>query len=158
MAADGRHVVIADVPSATVTLLPTDGTGNPREVTKGRVRGRAEVSPDGQRVAFNAFDEQDRPIIAVCDLAACSARQILPPRGVWHWTPDGAGLAYVDPLTANLWVQPIDGGTPTQLTDLPHDGLEIWDFDWSADGKRLAMGRARVSANIVLFRGLRPAD
>jgi Tol biopolymer transport system component len=155
---DGRHVVIADVPSAIVRLFAADGTGIAREVTHDRVRGRAEVSPDGQRVAFDAFDEQDRPIIAVCDLSVCSTRQTLPPRERWHWTPDGAGLAYVDPLTANLWVQPIDGGTPTQLTNFPDDGLGIWDFDWSADGERLAVGRARVSTNIVLFRGLRPAE
>jgi Tol biopolymer transport system component len=154
---DGEHVLVADVPSATVRLLRADGMGSPREVTRGRVRGRGEVSSNGERVAFDAFDEQNRPVIAVCDLAACSVRQTLPPRGTWHWTPGGDGLAYVDPLTANLWVQPIAGGTPTQLTSFPDDGLEIWDFDWSADGERLAVARARVSRNIVLFRGLRPS-
>jgi Tol biopolymer transport system component len=154
---DGRQVVVADVASAIVKLLPTDGTGIAREVTRGRVRGRAEVSLDGQRVAFDAFDEQDRPIIAVCDLSDCSVRQTLPPRGTWHWTTDGKALAYIDDLTSNLWIQSVDGGAPTQLTAFPDDGLEIWDFSWSADGERLAVARGRISRNIVLFRGLRRA-
>jgi len=153
---DGGQVVVADVTSAIVKLLPTDGTGIAHEVARGRVRGRAEVSPDGQRVTFDAFDEQDRPIIAVCDLSDCSVRQSLPPRGNWHWTPDGRALAYVDELTSNLWIQSMDGGTPKQITAFPDDGLEIWDFSWSANGERLAVARGRISRNIVLFRGLRP--
>jgi Tol biopolymer transport system component len=153
---DGRHVVVADVQSDVVKLLRTDGTGIAQDVTRGRVRGRAEVSPDEQRVAFEAFDEQNRPIIAVCDLPDCPMRQTLPPHVTWHWMPDSRALAYVDELTSNLWSQSIDGGTPKQIiTAFPDDGLEIWDFSWSATGK-LAVARGRISRNIVLFRGLQP--
>jgi VCBS repeat-containing protein len=144
------------VDSAIVKLLPTDGTGTASEVARGREQGRVEVSPDGQLVTFDAFDEQDRPIIAVCKLSDCSDRRSLPPRGNWHWTPDGRALAYVDELTSNLWIQSIDRGTPKQITAFPDDGLEIWDFSWSAT-ERLAVARGRGSRNIVLFRGLRRA-
>jgi hypothetical protein len=154
---DGRQVVVAGPRSETVRLIPTDATGID-QVIKSRVRGRGEVSPDGQRLAFEAFDEQDQSIIALCDLPTCSKRQPLPPRDRWHWTPDGRGLAYVDPVTSNLWFQPIDGGTAKPLRDFPNDGLEIWDFDWSADGNRLAVARARISWDIVLFRRLRPSE
>ena len=152
---DGRQVVVFDVPSATLKSI--DPAGIAHDVTKDRVRGRGEVSPDGLRLAFEAFDEQNGSIIAVCDLPACPARQTLPFLDRWHWTPDGRGLAYVDPLTSNLWVQPVDGGTATQLTDFPSDGLGIWDFDWAADGKRLAVARGQGLYNIVLFRRLRPS-
>ena len=47
----------------------------------------------------------------------------------------------------------LDTGT-RQLTHFPADGQETWDFDWSADGKRLAVARARMASDIVLFRGL----
>jgi hypothetical protein len=149
---DGRHVVVVD--SAIVKLLPTDGTGTASEVARGREQGRVEVSPDGQRVAFDAFDEQGRPIIAVCELSDCSMRQPLSPRLTWHWMPDGKALAYVDDLMSNLWIQSIDGGTPKPITAFPDDGLEIWDFSWSAS-ERLAVARGRTSRNIVLFLGLR---
>ena len=72
-----------------------------------------------------------------------------------HWTPDGRGIAYIDPRTqSDLWVRPLDGGASRQLTHFPADGHRIWDFAWSADGKRLAVARARISSDIVLFRGL----
>jgi hypothetical protein len=68
--------------------------------------------------------------------------------------PDGKALAYVDDLMSNLWIQSIDGGTPKPITAFPDDGLEIWDFSWSAS-ERLAVARGRTSRNIVLFLGLR---
>jgi Tol biopolymer transport system component len=162
---NGRQVVVVDVGSATVRLIPTDG-GNDQVVTKdlvrrrGEVLPRGEVSPDGLRLAFEAFDEQGKSIIAVCDLRACSARQPLPHLDRWRWKPDGRALAYVDPRTSNLWEQPIDGGTAKQLQlpPFPDDGREIWDSDWAADGKRLAVARGRASSDIVLYRRLRPSE
>ena len=70
--------------------------------------------------------------------------------------PDGQATVYVDPRTqSDLWVQPLDGGTARQLSHFPADGQQIWDFDWSADGKRLAVARASIASDIVLFRGLK---
>jgi YD repeat-containing protein len=31
---------------------------------------------------------------------------------------------------------------------------QIWDFDWDADGQRLAVARGKTSTDIVLYRGL----
>ena len=70
--------------------------------------------------------------------------------------PDSKALAYVDPKTrSDLWVHPLVRGVqPRQLTHFPPDGHEIWDFDWSADGRRLAVARGKTSTDIVLMRGL----
>ena len=76
--------------------------------------------------------------------------------GIWRWMPDGQALGYIDLRTqSDLWAQPLDGSAPRQLTHFPADGQQIWDFDWSADGKRLAVARGRITSDIVLFRGLR---
>jgi Tol biopolymer transport system component len=91
----------------------------------------------------------------VCDFAACSSQRTFPFGS--GWTPDSKGIAYVDPRTrSDIWVQPLDGGAPRQLTRFPADGQQIWDFAWSVDGQRLAVARASITNNIVLFRGLRP--
>jgi len=129
-----------------------------REVTADRVRfGPAEVSPDGRWIAFPSFDDRKQPAIAICDLEACSSRRTVAASGIWRWMPDGQALAYVDLRTqSDLWAQPLDGSPPRQLTHFPADGQQIWDFDWSADGKRLAVARARITSDIVLFRGLQP--
>jgi hypothetical protein len=44
-----------------------------------------------------------------------------------------------------------------QLTRFPADGQQIWGAAFASDG-RLAVGRASIKNNIILFRGLkRPA-
>ena len=54
----------------------------------------------------------------------------------------------------DIWIQPIDGGAARQLTHFPADGQQIWGFAFAADG-RLAVGRASIKNNIILFRGLK---
>jgi hypothetical protein len=71
--------------------------------------------------------------------------------------PAGDALAFIDPRQpTDIWIQPIDGGAARQLTHFPADGQEIWGAAWSADGKRLAVGRGSIKNNIVVFRGLKP--
>jgi hypothetical protein len=73
-----------------------------------------------------------------------------------RWTPDGKGIAFYDVGSGgNLWVQPLDGSAPRQLTHFADDRT-IGDFAWSRDGKRLAVVRFTVTNDIVLFRGMRP--
>jgi len=141
-----------------VRVMSMDDPTNVREVTATGVRpGGAEISPDGRSIAFTSFDAQNQPAVTVCDLEACSSKKTFPSTGgEAHWTPDGRGLAYIDPRTqSDLWVQPLDGAPPHQLTHFPSDSQQIWDFAWSADGKRLAVARARIASDIVLFKGLR---
>ncbi len=94
-------------------------------------------------------------VIAICALPNCASRRNFPavrsPTAV-QWTPDGRGVAYA--AQTNIWVQPVDGGAASQLTHFPEDGRRIEDFEWSADGKRLAFSRSKRTWDIVLFRGL----
>ena len=70
--------------------------------------------------------------------------------------PDSQALAFVGPgVSADLWIQPVTGSPPRQLTHFPNEPLQIADFAWSADGKRLAVARASQSNDIVMFRGFR---
>ena len=91
----------------------------------------------------------------MCDLPACTKHRTLNlPAGHLHWTPDGRGVAYIDGATRqNIWVQPLDGGAPRQLTHFTD--RSVADFAWSRDGTRLAVARATVTNDIVLFKGLR---
>jgi dipeptidyl aminopeptidase/acylaminoacyl peptidase len=157
---DGKHLVgIVMQPSPTVQLQPVDTKGTSRVIASDRVRnGVAEVSPDGQWLAYSAVDANNRPAVIVCDVAICSSKRTLPPVSTWHWTPDSQALAYVGAGgSADLWIQPVTGGPPRQLTHFPSDRRQIADFAWSADGKRLAVARASASNDIVIFRGFRGA-
>jgi hypothetical protein len=95
-----------------------------------------------------------RSSLATCP--ACVARRSMTiphcPSGL-RWTPDGSSIAYVDPGTQmNIWVQPLDG-IARQLTPFA-DGRRVVGFRWSRDGRRLAILRATITNDIVLFKGL----
>jgi eukaryotic-like serine/threonine-protein kinase len=156
---DGRQLTFIDAASGmpAVRIRPMDGNGDARTITADSVRpqaGLAQVSPDGQRLAYSSFDDQKRLATTVCDFPACASKRTFPIHAI-RWAPDSQGLAFLDPRSVDLWIQPIDRGAARQLTHFPADGQQIWAAAWSPDGKRLAVGRASITNNIVLFRGLK---
>ena len=74
--------------------------------------------------------------------------------GPIQWTPDGRSLAYLSQDTpSNIWVQPLDGGPPRQMTRFQDQ--RIIAYRWSHDGKRLALARAMDRSDIVLLKGVK---
>jgi Tol biopolymer transport system component len=136
-------------------IVPIDG-GTPTQLVKGPAYTSLDVSPESKSIVFISAEDPNRPTLVVCDLPACTARRTLsaPALTRMRWTPDGREIAYVGP-GSNLWVLPLDGKPPRQLTRFT-DGRTIANFAWSRDGKRLAVARATVKDDIVLFSGLRP--
>ena len=49
----------------------------------------------------------------------------------------------------NVWSQPLDGAAPKQLTDFKQE--RIFAFDWSRDGKQLALARGTLTRDAVLI-------
>ena len=70
-----------------------------------------------------------------------------------RWTPDGRALTYVAARDGvyNLWRQPLDGGPPSQLTELK--GEAIFSYDWSPDFKLLACERGVEISDVVMLGG-----
>ncbi|MGA7220945.1 MAG: protein kinase [Candidatus Sulfotelmatobacter sp.] len=70
-------------------------------------------------------------------------------------TPDGKAVAYaiVENGVGNIWVQPLDGSPGHRLTDFMSD--RILSFQFSPDGKSLAIARFHVVADVVLLRDTR---
>jgi len=68
-----------------------------------------------------------------------------------RWTPDGQAISYVELRegVANVWNQPLEGGIPKQVTQFKSD--QIFGFDWSRDGKSLALWRGMPTRNVVLI-------
>jgi Tol biopolymer transport system component len=156
---DNRSVLYSsDTRTGTMSLwqVPIEG-GMPTQVVEGPLADTgADVSPDGKSIVFISAEDANRPTIVICDLPTCTARRTLAAPVVTRlrWTPDGLGIAYAGP-GSNLWVLPLDGKPSRQLTRFT-DTRTIVDFAWSRDGKRLAVARATVKDDIVLFSGLQP--
>ena len=149
---DDRFVLFTSIAGGTVSIwiVAIEG-GSPTKLADG-VGGA--VSPDGGSIAFTAM-LKGVPSLLVCSLPTCSS-----PRPIGtvkfvettvSWSPDGRGVAYA--VEGNLWVQPLSGGAPRQLTRFT-DGRPIAAFQWSRDGQRLALTRPTVTNDIVLFESL----
>ena len=170
---DGSHATrLADANGGSLELTP-DGTrlfyisaqsgqqvgwvvdlagGPPRQFTPMAVDGATSprVSPDGRLVVYGVLDK-----VLILPVGGGAPVRELPGslRNV-RWTPDGRGLAHLDASGENIWVRPIDGGADRQLTTFT-DHKRIRDFDWSPDGKQLAMLREVTTSDIVLLKGVR---
>ncbi|HYN09625.1 MAG TPA: protein kinase [Vicinamibacterales bacterium] len=146
---DDRSVIYISIVGGTVSIwMVPIGGGTPTKLADG---GSASVSPDGGSMAF----ADSRASLIVCALPECASRRTIgsaPFRGPLSWTPDGRGVAY--PREGNIWVQPLGGGPPRQLTRSA-DRRPIGFFAWSRDDKRLAITRTTETNDIVLLRGLK---
>jgi len=111
----------------------------------------AAISPDGRMIA-GGYVEGQRQSIAVFALDSEEPPLVFPifPRPV-AWSPDGRALTYINIIdgVGNIWRQPLPSGTPARLTDFTSS--TIYNFAWSADGKRLALSRGDTSTDVVLF-------
>jgi eukaryotic-like serine/threonine-protein kinase len=158
---DDRHVIF--VSELKLWRVPIEG-GESTRISDLDARTPA-VSPDGHSLAFVSLDGQNQTALVVCELPACtSPKRLVAPDlkiavgegGRIRWSPDGRGIVYVrNEGQPNLWVQPLDGTPPRQLSTFADD-REILDFAWSKNGTRLAIARATTTRDIVLIRGLRP--
>jgi len=61
----------------------------------------------------------------------------------------GSSLTFIDGVggASNIWIQPLDKGSPRQLTHFTTGTIAT--FDWSADGSRLAWLRVQELRDVV---------
>ena len=107
-------------------------------------------SPNGTLLAYSYRDpEAKRNRVAVVSLSGGSPleRFDFDPAYLMRWTRDGSGLMYIAP-DDNLWVEPITGGTPKQVTHFQQD-LQSVSFASSPDGKQIAYARDRNNWDAV---------
>jgi Tol biopolymer transport system component len=70
------------------------------------------------------------------------------------WTPDGTALTYVSSTgqSQSLFRQPLSGKAATRILHFDSEPMLIKAYDWSPDGKRLAVTRAPYhSTDVVMF-------
>jgi dipeptidyl aminopeptidase/acylaminoacyl peptidase len=114
------------------------------------------ISPDGRMVAFTAWgiDREENDYTASIWLVpldgSAEPRRLTRTEKIDdapRWSPDGSRLSFVsnrDTKARQLYVLPVDGGDPIQLTELDEDVTEVV---WSPDGTRLAFSsRVRDAA------------
>ncbi len=163
--ADGKWVVYNSFTSSGFIIwkISIDG-GEPMRVTNNQreYASLPAVSPDGKLITCYFFDQQTRVTkIALLPFDGGDPVKLfdLPQTAIRgepvRWTPDGRALTYINTrgIVSNIWLQPIDGGPPKQLTNFKTD--RIFSFDWSHDGKQLALSRGTEDRDVILINNLR---
>jgi len=166
---DGRWVVYAGPRGsdgmAHIFKVSIDG-GAPTELARGNVISPI-VSPDGTLVAYGRFEGQGvgtKSKLVVQRLEGdASVKEIeLPLTFNWRklgWTPDGHALTFVHNTTGasqNVYMQPLAGGAPVQLTHFSSEPGLIHAYAWSRDGKKFAITRGRYNdTDVVQFSNFR---
>ncbi len=127
--------------------------------------GRTTVSPDGKLVAIvtaQVADPKEKLGLLSPDFnQPLRLLEFERPRAEYGvtfgdgpilFTRDGKGIIYPvrDGQTDNLWLQNLDGSPGKQLTDFKSEFIR--DFDFSFDGKQLAIIRGHREADVVLIR------
>src|ERR1700733_1807174 len=160
---DGKWIIyLASESTDKIMKVSIDG-GAPVELAHGNVFGPA-ISPDGHSVAYYRLDEEGanrrrKFVIQSIEGGAPVKEMDAPPyAGQIRWTPDGKGLAY-SPVTSGksqLYMQPITGGPPVLLLHFDSEPMSIAAFDWSQDGKKIAITRAvQFNTDVVMFSNFR---
>jgi eukaryotic-like serine/threonine-protein kinase len=121
------------------------------------------VSPNGTLIACYYLDDQksSKWQVAIIPVSGGNPIKIFEPPlglircelrgGVIRWLPDGKALAYSYTCdgVSNLWIQPLDGGKPKRLTEFGAE--QITFFDWSRDGRQLALLRVSEMNDVALL-------
>jgi eukaryotic-like serine/threonine-protein kinase len=155
--------------------VPLEG-GQPEPVPSGDVHGMygmgsEALSPDGKLLVFNAEisltegPQSAATKLAIIDLDAAQPSQRLIPSdpriaeaggttfaNSMTFMPDGKSVAYIirDKGVDNIFVQPLDGSAGHQITNFTSE--HITQFQWSPDGKTLAVARSHDTSDVVLLR------
>ena len=127
--------------------------------------GRITISPDGKLAAFitsRVNETKEKLALLSSDLSQpIRLVEFERPRAEYAvfigdgpilFKRDGTGIIYPvrDGQTDNLWLQHFDGSPGKQLTDFKSEFIR--DFDYSYDGKQLAIIRGHREADVVLIR------
>jgi Tol biopolymer transport system component len=165
---DGKWVYYLDPDAQQLKRVPIEG-GTPESVPgtiiPNVVVEPATISPDGKLLAFFYVKVGTVPPvrkIALVSLDVGSKSQIKvvnpDPRavGMPEFTRNGTVVVYIirENGTDNLWLQPLNGALGRQITNFLTDSIA--QFQFSPDGKKLAILRGHTDSDVVLFRDSGP--
>jgi Tol biopolymer transport system component/DNA-binding winged helix-turn-helix (wHTH) protein len=155
---DGQWVIYLSTTDNFLYRVPIEG-GQSQRLSEKAV-GVSAVSRDGKMIAYFSPGKDtwgialnslgDGSLIKKFEIGSHSLNN-----ASLKWNSDGKGLLYAATTNGvgNIWMQPLDGSAPHQVTDFKAEG--IFAFDVSNDGKDLVCARGGWKHDILLIKKLR---
>ena len=161
---DGRWVIYrSSSPGDRVTRfmkVPASG-GQPVELAHFQTTtAYPHVSPDGRSLAYlkrSLVSGKSVLEIVVADFESAKMRSeyaVPQDAGQLKWTPDGKSLTYVasNGRSQDLIQQPLSGTPAKPILHFDSEPMLVSAYDWSLDGKKLAVVRAPYhTTDVVMF-------
>jgi Tol biopolymer transport system component/DNA-binding winged helix-turn-helix (wHTH) protein len=163
---DGEWVAFASAGSGHWTGLwrVSSHGGKPVELND-KLWFRPAISADGKWIAGFYDDRRLSTQTLPSNIAIVASEGGLPSKvfpipfsvrtaGGLRWSLDNRELYYINRGKDgdNVWAQPVDGGAAHQVTHF--QGLSLFSFDWSPDGKHLAFSQGVQASDVMLVEDL----
>jgi TolB protein len=162
ISADSKWVLYQTVADNNPTIWKSSIDGGPPVPLAHSATSRAAASPSGDKFVCTLAEagKSEPAKVALFSLAGGEPERILDlpnilKSGQLHWDATGQALIYREGKNRvdNLWSQTLNGGPPKQLTDFKSD--QIFNFDWSRDGKNVVVARGRSGSDVVMITSFR---
>jgi eukaryotic-like serine/threonine-protein kinase len=176
---DGKWVVYLQGSSQTPVRVPITGEKLPEVLVQdsvaesftsfSNIENSVAISPDGKLIAYLTWPNVRTENQASPSASKPNQVKVIPFEGGspmyqfdWpasasdpRWAPTGDAIEYgvTRNGVSNIWRQKLKGGPPKQITNFT-SGL-IFYFDWSRDGKQLALTRGSQSSDVILISNFR---
>jgi Tol biopolymer transport system component len=141
----------------TLWKIPTIG-GPAVQLTFAGIIMNPIVSPDSKKIACTyRADEGDRWKIAILPIDGGAPQQTFALPSAFYqvirWTSDSSAITYLDKRDGaqNIWCQPLNGGSPVQLTQFKEDS--ILHYDWAAEN-RFIVSRGGRRRDVVIMKNV----
>jgi serine/threonine protein kinase/Tol biopolymer transport system component len=152
---DGKWVYFVDY-GDNQALKRVSIDGGSAETIQGSPNAVSDISPDGKSLVALEVRELDHKL--VLDTYSIDEKKVtyhnVDPRASspLKFAPDGKSVVYAvrEKGVSNLWMQPLDGSAPRQLTHFTSERIN--KFLFSKDGTKLAVDRGHNESDAVILR------
>jgi len=149
---DGKWIVYTAFQDWTLWKVSIAG-GESVKIADAYAR-QSSISPDGKWIVYLASEANHFVLIPFgggSPLKNFDLPPDAPQLQAVRWSPDSQFLQFIVKRggVENIWQQPLEGGEPKQITNFTSD--RIFSYDWSDDGKTLAIIRGAWTSDVVLL-------
>lgn len=168
---DSKHIFVqgdSDQGKVSAKIIPLAGGDAPNFKIEADVDGEVSlfaILPDFTQIAFSVNREDGREDLYIAPFSIQKVRTTGPARLIFEgwsggaynvttsWSSDGEKLALIH--EGDIWIIPLEGGNPVQITKTPAD--ERW-IHWSPDGKWISYIIYNQAAQAATLHVIQPEE